>query len=200
MPYILDARSFDETDVLLLKHFVDFKAPSVKARQAEAQPCQKLCTPRTTIKDAVYGDSLLLEQSSAAPTVVAAPRFVAGHFFCFNSDEVIELRDCEEADGPRMPSKCAKQTTKLTEESSQLRVNPIKEVVYGHLADTLTEAATVTLSEQKHMATSEQAHFKKIIHPVLEVQQAAPVVVPCGFAKSAKVSWKEQMFQGIDVF
>lgn len=200
MPYILDARSFDETDVLLLKHFVDFKAPSLKVQPATVQPRQKLCTPRSTIKDAVYGDSLMLEQSSPAQTpVVAAPRFIASRSFCFNSDEVIELRDCEEVEVTDVPSKHARQTT-IPAEDSQLRVNPIKEVVYGHLADAVTEPATATLSEKKQIATPEKAHFKKIIHPVIEVHQAAPVAAPCGIAKSAKVSWKEQMFQGIDVF
>jgi hypothetical protein len=201
MPYILDARSFDETDLLLLQHFGDFKATSLKVQPATVQPSQKLCTPRSTVKDAVYGDGLMLEHSSPAPTpVVAAPRFIANRSFCFNSDEVIELRDCEEVEVKYVPSKHARQTTTPTEESSQLRVNPIKEIVYGYLADALTEAATATPSEKKLIVSPEKTHFKKIIQPVLEVHQATSAVVPCVTAKSVKVSWKAQMFQGIDVF
>lgn len=201
MPFILDARAFEESDALLLKNFVQLTVPApVKVEQSKVQLCQERHLPKSRkIKDAVHGDVVLFETSCFAPSPVAtAPRLVACRSFCLKTDEIVVLTEIEEA-VTQAPSKRATQT-RVTEECSVPKVNPIKEVVHGHRAVSMTESAPVTLPEKSTIGARDKVHFKQVIHPVPEGRQAVSVQAPAAAMQPAKVSWKDQARHAIDTF
>jgi hypothetical protein len=197
MPYILDARSLEDFDGLLLKNFavsLPGKQEPVKVKTQDAAPVHSL--PRASIKDAVYGD-LPIDMDASPCKVPRVHKVVACRSICFNTDEVLDMPVVEAA-CEQVLTAPKRSTQSVVETVSVPQRNPIKEVVYGHLSEVPCQAPAPAVKVEE--VVNQVEHFKAFIHGKPEQSiSASKVAVPAKRVASPALSWKCRGMHELDL-